>query len=199
MNVPQFWDFCQRPENRARILELLYGEVIELPIPYLKHGVVCARMGFLLDEYARRLGRGYVLLGCVGTILQHDPPSVLGPDVAYHAHWDSDADPLTGWANTMPELVVEAVSPNDNPTITAAKIREYLRNGVKIVWLVNCEERNVIALRPNQQVEVVGEEGELTGGEELAGLSIQVADIFKLPSERAKAVSPSRPERPAAQ
>ncbi len=198
MTVQEFWTLCQRPENRSRIIELLRGEVIELPIPYHKHGVVCARMGFLLDEYAHRVGLGYILLGCVGTILPHPPPSVLGPDVAYHTHATADGESDTGWVETIPVLVVEVVSANDDPAVTDAKIREYLTNGVEVVWQVDCEERNVTVYRPDKPMEVIKQDGDLTGGDALPGLSIKVADLFRLPGDRPPAPPATPPQPPAA-
>ena len=62
-----------------------------------------------------------------------------------------------------------------------AKIQEYLTNGVKVVWQVDYEERNVTVYRPDKMMEVVREGGELAGGDDLPGLVIKVADIFKLP------------------
>ena len=75
-----------------------------------------------------------------------------------------------------------------------AKIQEYLTNGVKIVWQVDYEERNVTVYRANQNMEVIREGGELTGGGDLPGLVIKVADIFKLPGDR----PPASPQPPAA-
>jgi len=60
-----------------------------------------------------------------------------------------------------------------------AKVREYLTNGVKVVWQVDYEDRNVTVHRPNQIMEIIKEDGELTGGDDLPGLLIKVADIFK--------------------
>jgi hypothetical protein len=43
-------------------------------------------------------------------------------------------------------------------------------------------------------MEVVGDDGELTGGDDLPGLSIKVADLFKLPGDRAApATAPPHP------
>jgi Uma2 family endonuclease len=84
-------------------------------------------------------------------------------------------------------------SPNDRPGATNAKIREYLASGVKFVWLVEHEERCVTVYRPKQDMEVIGESGELTGGDDLPGLVIRVADIFKLPRERGAAPPPPPP------
>ena len=38
--------------------------------------------------------------------------------------------------------------------------------------------------RPKRGIEVIKQDGELTGGDELPGLTIKVADLFTLPGER---------------
>jgi Uma2 family endonuclease len=88
------------------------------------------------------------------------------------------------WADVPPLLVVEVRSPNDRPNALIAKSRDYLKNGVKIVWLVDYEERTVAVFRPNMTPDVFSEPQELTGGEELPGFTCQVADFFRLSGER---------------
>jgi Uma2 family endonuclease len=106
---------------------------------------------------------------------------VLGPDVAYFTAATTFNDIHPKWGVVPPVLAVEVASPSDRAGRVNAKIHEYLDNGVKIVWHVDYEERNVTVYRPNTQFVIVPEGGELTGGDDLPGLSIKVADIFKLP------------------
>jgi Uma2 family endonuclease len=183
MTADEFWDFVHRPENRDRDFELIRGAVVEVSRPRRPHGSVVIRIGSLLDRYAESVGRGYVDTES-GVALGDDPDSVLGPDVAYYndAHKSEDLHPK--WGDIPPVLAVEISSPNDRLGRMNAKIQEYLTNGVKIIWQVDYEERNVTVHRPNRSMEVIKEDGELTGGDDLPGLSIKVADIFKLPGER---------------
>ena len=75
------------------------------------------------------------------------------------------------------------MSPNDRPNSLIAKIRDYLRNEVKVVWLVDYEDRTVSVFRPNLTPDVFTESQELTGGEEMPGFSCRVADFFRMPAE----------------
>lgn len=184
MTADEFWEFVHRPENQERDFELIRGEVVEVSRPRTPHGIVCARLTLLVGRYADSRGLGYVTSNDAGVVLGDDPESVVGPDVAYFTDVNKFEDLHPKWGDIPPVLAVEVSSPNDRPGRTNVKIREYLTNGVKIVWQVDYEERNVTVYRPKQDMEVISESGELTGGDDLPGLSIKVADIFKLPGDR---------------
>lgn len=183
MTVEEFWEFGNRTENRDRALDLIDGEVIEWLRPYRKHGVVCTRIGSALVKYSERTQSGYATGGNAGVILSLDPSTVVGPDVALYADNDAE-DPVTGWSVHPPLLAVEVLSPDDDTDQLARKVAAYLASGVKIVWQIDYEERRVTVYRPKQEMEIFSGEQELTGGEDLPGLSIKIADIFKLPGER---------------
>lgn len=193
MTADEFWEFVHRPENLDRDFELIRGEVVEVSRPRTPHGKVSARLVYRLEQYAERRGLGYVTRGDAGVALGDKPESVLGPDIAYFTDVNRFEDLHPKWCDVPPVLAVEISSPSDRPGRTNAKIREYLANGVKVVWQVDYEERNVTVYRPNRNLEVIGEDGELTGGDDLPGLSVRVADLFKLPGDRAAAPSTSPP------
>src|SRR5690242_528255 len=82
MTADEFYDFVERPENRARSFELVRGEVIEVSRPTRIHGRVCINTGFELEKYARKRKKGYVVSNDSGVILENDPDTVRCPDVA---------------------------------------------------------------------------------------------------------------------
>lgn len=192
MTADEFWEFVHRPENLDRDFELIRGEVVEVSRPRTPHGIIVARICSLLDRYAELVGRGYVVTES-GVVLSEEPATVVGPDAAYYDDANRFEDIHPKWGDIPPILAVEVWSPSDRPGRTNAKIREYLGSGVKIVWQVDYEERRVTVYRPKQDMEVIGEDGELTGGDDLPGLSVRVADLFKLPGDRAAAPSTSPP------
>lgn len=192
LTADEFWEFVHRPENEHRALHLIRGEVVEMSRPTRLHGIVVALLCAELTRYARAAGRGYVITES-GVVLGENPATVVGPDAAYFTDAERYEDVHPKWGDVPPVLAVEVWSPNDRPGSTNKKIREYLAGGVKIVWLVEYEERTVTVYRSKQDMEVVYEGGELTGGEDLPGLVIRVADLFKLPGERPAAPPPAPP------
>jgi Uma2 family endonuclease len=183
MTADEFWDFCQLPENRNRDFELIRGEVVEVPRPTKRHGVVALEVGHRLRVYAERVGRGYITSNDSGVLLEEDPDTVVGPDVAYYLDATTFDELHPKWGENVPLLAVEVLSPNDKPMRVNAKVADYLANGVKVVWLVDFEERKVSVHRPARAVEFFGAGDVLIGGDELPGFEVPVADLFKLPGQ----------------
>lgn len=50
MNAEEFFDWCNRPENRDRHFELERGEVVETPLSGERHGFVCSNVGGILGN-----------------------------------------------------------------------------------------------------------------------------------------------------
>lgn len=183
MTADEFWEFCQRPENENRWLELIRGEVIELPRPTRRHGIVCNNIGRILGNYTFQVGRGYIATNDSGVILEEDPDTVVGPDVAYYTDAARFRDVHPKWGEEPPVLAVEVLSPNDKPSRVNAKVAGYLRNGVRVVWLIDFEDNKITVYRPDRTLSVLAESDELTGGNELPGFSCRVADFFALPGD----------------
>lgn len=185
MTVDEFWEFGNRPENEPRHLDLIAGEVIAWPIPFKKHGVVCARIGYFLAGYLERSRIGYGVAGNAGVILSREPATVVGPDLAVYPHAAGAEDERTGWSTDPPILAVEVLSANDDVSQMPPKIDECLRAGVKVVWLADPEVKAVTVYRPKHHHTVLKGDAELTGGDELPGFSCKVSDFFRLPGDQA--------------
>jgi Uma2 family endonuclease len=178
MTADEFYEFVNRPENENRSFELIRGEVIELSRPKRPHGLVAANIAFELKTYARRIKKGHVVGNDSGVILEEDPDTVVGPDVAYFVDQSKFADIPDGWAEVPPLLAVEVLSPSDRPGRTNAKVRDYLDNGVKVVWAIDYEEENVTVYRPDKPLEVIDKHGEITGGDEMPDFRCPVRNFF---------------------
>lgn len=149
MTIEEYLDFCTLPENHDRSFELIRGEVIELPPPTIVHGTLCANIATELMLYARKQRKGFVVTNDSGVVLERDPHTVRGPDVAYFEHAMSYQELRPKPSETPPVLVVEVPSPSDSFREVMDKIKLYLDAGVKVVWLVDTEERTISVHRPD--------------------------------------------------
>ena len=113
-----------------------------------------------------------------GVILERDPDTVRGPDVALYEGAHSFQELPRKYGEIPPRLVVEVLSPNDRADRITHKITDYLRNGVELVWLIDPETRTVTVYRPHEGPRVYHENEELTGEDVLPGFRCRVADIF---------------------
>jgi len=183
MTADEFWQFCQKPENRNKFLELVRGEVRELPRPTRIHGVVASNVGFVLNTYVRRVP-GYIATNGSGVVLERSPDTVVGPDVAYYTDANTFEELHPRWGDVPPVLAVEVLSPSDRQSEVSEKVSDYLRTGVKLVWLVDYEGRKVTVYRTSVPLVVIDENGELSGEDVLPGFTCRVGDFFCLPGER---------------
>src|SRR5207248_1351272 len=137
MTAEEFCDWVHRPENSDKWFELERGKVIELPPPIKRHGVLCANVARVLGNYAFQVGKGYVTSNDSGVILERDPDTVRGPDIALYEGARSFDELPPKYAEIPPRVAVEVLSPGDRADQITHKITDYLRNGVGLVWLID--------------------------------------------------------------
>jgi Uma2 family endonuclease len=163
MTAEEFYEWVRRPENADRCFELLRGQVIEVPRPSNPHGRVCINVGLQLEEYAKRRGNEYLRSNDAGVILQRNPDTVRRPDVALYEDAPDSSNSQTGYGEIPPRLAVEVLSPSDNAGRVLSKITDYLTHGVRLVWLVDPEDRSVTVYRPDKSPYELEGDAELTG------------------------------------
>jgi Uma2 family endonuclease len=185
MNAEEFCDWVHRPENANKWFELVRGEVMELPPPMKLHGAVAVNVVGLLRAYTIERNKGYVTCNDAGVILERDPDTVRGPDVALYEDAESFEELHPKYGEVPPRLAVEVLSPNDRADRTLRKITDYLRNGVELVWVVDPETRTVTVYRADNGPQVVQESEELTGADVLPGFRCRVCDFFFVPGKAA--------------
>jgi Uma2 family endonuclease len=196
MTAEEFYDWANRPENENKWFELVRGEVLRLPSPRMPHGVVAGNAVWILNGYVRQRRKGYVASNDSGVILERDPDTVRGPDVALYEGVHSFDELPAKYAENPPRLAVEVLSPSDRADRILHKITDYLRNGVDLVWLIDPRARTVTVYRPDQGPRVYTENEELSGEDVLPGFRCRVADFFYLPEqEPEQKATPNRRRR----
>jgi Uma2 family endonuclease len=180
LTADEFYEWCQRPENRDRHFELVQGKVVEMSRPGERHGVVCHNVNYLLGAYLRRRRKGRVCANDTGLVLERDPDTVRGPDVFL----DDQSQPYeqlhSKYREQLPQLAVEVLSPRDNWGKVLRRVTELLQRGVAVVWVVDPENRTATVLLPNQLPQVL-EEREITGEPAFSDLRFPVAELFFVP------------------
>ncbi len=86
-----------------------------------------------------------------------------------------------GYIQLAPDLAVEVVSPHDVHYETDQKVDEYLKAGVRLVWVVNPEVRTVLIYRLDGSIGGVREGGELDGEDVIPSFRCAVASLFATP------------------
>ncbi len=159
-------------------LELVRGEIVVMPPPKGKHGICCSQVSWLLKNHVTPAKLGWVTTNDTGIVLERDPDTVRGPDVAF---WSIARQPTVpeGYFQIPPDIAVEVLSPDDRRKDVRAKIKEYLFYSVPLVWLVDPETQTVLVYRGTMRGIELDEADTLEGGDVLPGFSCKVSDLFE--------------------
>ncbi len=148
-----------------------------MPPPGGLHGYCCSRIDRKVGNYAEANGLGHVFANDTGWVSERDPDSVRSPDVSFWRKERLPEIPST-YIEVAPDLAVEVVSPNDHFSKINRKLREYFERGVRLVWVVDPEDRSVTVYRSRTEYAVLGEADTLDGADVLPGFTCRVAELF---------------------
>lgn len=170
-------DVTRLDTHEDRLCELIDGVLVEKAMGFIESWLA-SRIVTLLNNYLASNAIG-IATGADG-MMQIMPDQVRIPDAAF-VSWQSlensgfpeEAAPLMA-----PDLAVEVISPGNTQREMERKLEEYFEAGVRLVWYVEPREKKVtVYTRPDAAV-VLGEADQLTGGEVLPGLVIELKEFF---------------------
>lgn len=165
------------PKDGTR-LELVRGGIVAMPGPGWEHSEVQGNTYhqiklFLTGNPIGRVGTEAV------TVVDRNPDSVRGPDVSYYS---KERMPLglrvTKYHDQPPDMCVEVVSPSNTKKELRAKIKEYFFAGVRMVWVVDPEDRSITVLAAPDEGRTFYEDAVFDGGDVLPGFRCKVSDLF---------------------
>ncbi len=158
--------------------ELVRGELIMMTPAGFTHGDIEANLILILGSWNRIQRAGRIVTGDTGFVLERDPDTVRCPDVAFVCR-DRIPDVLPqGFFPGPPDLAIEIRSPNDTLKDIQAKIDDYLRLGVQVVWDIDGAHKTVIVHRADHEPQIHSVADTLTAPELLPGFDLPVGDIF---------------------
>ena len=159
--------------------ELIRGVLCKTMSVGQEHGEIVLNLGARLWIFvdAQKLGR--LVASDSGVWLERDPDTVREPDIAF---FSAEKVPpgvrVTGYSETVPDLVVEVQSPSDSMREVNDKARMWLSYGVRLVWVVHPDTHTVDVHHQEQSVSTLTEEDALDGMDVLTGFSCAIADLF---------------------
>jgi Uma2 family endonuclease len=165
-----FEDFEQLPSEPGK-MELLDGELIHLPPAKLRHMNITHWLLYFLKPLvdqagpASSLGKVYMETG-----YKMGAKTWLQPDVSITHAGQPEGDYLEG----APALAIEVISPSNRADQMDKKVKTYLANGGKEVWVVYPGTRCVWVYRLGQATEF----REVLHSEIIQGLRIDLAQLF---------------------
>ena len=160
--------------------ELIRGVLCETMPTGHEHGKIVFRLGAKLVNLVDSGKLGTVMGSDAGVWLERDPDTVREPDIAYFSAEKIPVNArVTGYAEVVPDIVVEVVSPNDSRPEVNDKALMWLRYGVRLVWVVHPDTRTVDVHREGGAVRTLTAAGTLDGGDVLPGFGCAIGDLFE--------------------
>lgn len=159
--------------------ELIRGELCQTMLVGHEHGKIVVNLTVLLGTYIKSRKLGELTASDAGVWLERDPDTVREPDIAY---FSAEKMPpgvrVTGYAEVVPDLVVEVASPSDSLREVNDNALMWLSYGVSLVWVVNPDSRRVDVYRPGRVASTLTENDTLDGLDALPGFTCAVSDVF---------------------
>lgn len=172
-------DLLTLPDERR--FELVDGQLVEKEMGMWECRVACLLAGLLMVFVERtRLGSVFnseLFYRC----FPFAPKQVRRPDISFIQRSRLPSF-HSGIVTIAPDLAVEVVSPNDAYREVETKVEDYLRAGVRLVWVLNPQRGLIRIHRADGSIAEVGRDGELSGEDVLPGFTAAVGPLFELPS-----------------
>ena len=159
--------------------ELIRGVLCKTMAAGQRHGKIVVNLSALLWSFVTPKGAGTLVASDSGVWLERDPDTVREPDIAFTSVERLPlGEDLAGYAEAVPDLVVEVASPTDSRAAVHDKAHMWLGHGVRLVWVVHPEARAVDVYRPDHATATISGEGALDGLDVLPGFSCPLEAVF---------------------
>jgi Uma2 family endonuclease len=159
-------------------IELVNGRLVEKPMGNLS-GFVGGRLITFVSQIDLRCENGWPLPAESGIqCFPNDPRKVRKPDFCYVRRERLREGPTDGWLRIAPDIAAEVMSPHDTGDEIAEKVVEYLRAGIRLVWVISPAARTVVVYRQSRDATYLTEEDLLTGEDIIPGFECMISDLF---------------------
>ncbi len=161
--------------------EWVNGRFLQKVSPQRKHALAQTRFAVALDAWSAALDNGMV-----GTEWRFalQPPGeerrTLVPDIAFlsYERMPSEEQEMTDVPCIAPDAVVEILSPDDRREDVKEKSRVYLAAGTRVIFIVDPDQRTVIARDASGSR--IARDSEMLEHSALPGFCMPVRTLFQL-------------------
>jgi Uma2 family endonuclease len=179
ITVDKFIELCQ--QNRDLRLELTAEGELEIMSPaFSETGAKNLDLSMSLGFWAKQDKTGIAFDSSAGFKLPNG--AIRAPDASWirrdRVAQLTDEQKQKFW-QICPDFVVELRSSSDTLRKLQKKMKEYIRNGAQLGWLIDPETRQVFIYRPNQPVETLKNPLTLTGDPTLPGFVLDLKEIWE--------------------
>ena len=150
MSDDEYYEFCMANPD-VRLERTSQGEIVVMPPAGAESDYRNAEIIGQLRDWAKRDARGKPFGPTVEFILPTG--AALSPDAAWVSNdrlSKLSKEQRRKFPPVCPEFVVELMSPSDRLTTAHEKMREWIRAGVELGWLIHADAETVYIYRSGQ-------------------------------------------------
>ena len=159
--------------------ELLHGDLSTMSPPGARHGAIGARLLLRLGAWVEQHDLGRVFVE-TGFLLAKNPDHVRAADVAFvcKERLPTEGLPVRYWPGA-PDFCAEVVSPRDTYAYVQEKACDWIRYGARLVVVVEPDRRRVVVHRSDIDLQILGEDDTLDGGDVVPGFRLAIRELFQ--------------------
>jgi len=160
--------------------ELIDGQLVERKMG-AKSSYAATKLLIRFGSFVESNNLGLVFQAdCGYQIFAEEPGRVRFADASFIRRGTLPEDRIPqGHCRVVPDLVIEAVLPNDTAYEVEDKIAQWLGAGVRLVWVLYPETQRVQVHRADGTVTKLRSAEGLSGEDVIPGFQCQVAEIFQ--------------------
>jgi Uma2 family endonuclease len=170
-------DLADFPDD-GRLRELADGQIVEWDVTNWRHGSVIALLTIIIGNFVRERRLGQLADADALVKIQSSEHDARGGDLAFFRRDRIPANPDAPATDVAPDFVVEILSPSDRAAMVEAKIDDWLRAGVRLLWYINARS-GVTMVYQAGEVRRIPPEQPLDGGDVLPGFALRMADVLR--------------------
>jgi Uma2 family endonuclease len=178
MDEEQFLALCAQNDD-LRFERSAEGDLIIMPPAGEDTPIKNAELNYQLTHWTKQDGTGRSFDSSSGFTLPNG--AIRGPDAAWVLRERLAAlapEQRKPFPHLCPDFVIELRSTSDRLPTLRAKMQEYLKNGVRLGWLIDPVQRRVYIYRPDQPVERLDNPTTVSGEAVLPGFVLDVQAVF---------------------
>jgi Uma2 family endonuclease len=171
-------------EARGCIREIVHGQWVEIEEEKMAgelHGAIATHLILAVGSYVKAHHLGRVYPADTTYILEEDEHGIQLmrlPDVSFVAAHRVKTHDRETYYQLAPDLAIEIISPSERAVAVRAKLKDYLRTGVRQVWHIYPDTQEVVVHLPDGTLHTYTTGQSIPGADVLPGFTLPVADIF---------------------
>lgn len=171
-------------EARGLMREIVDGQWVKIEEEKMAgelHGATATNLIIALGAYVKAHHLGRVYPADTTYILEADEHGIQLmrlPDVSFVAAHRVKIHDRETYYQLAPDLAIAIISPSERAVAVCAKLKDYLRTGVRQVWQIYPDTQEVVVHLPDGTMHTYTTGQSVPGADLLPGFALPVADIF---------------------